>query len=171
MIDDKTRHKFLKELEKTGNIWVSCSKSNIHRSTYYRWKETSKEFRYLANKAGRQGRENMCDIAEHALLMNVKEKKMDAIKYILSHNSPRYRQKQTSNVVFVHRKDIPSNTSVKTIEDLLDEYTNEKIQTTGIVGSASLTDTPPIKPQENQTPSNNLNSISAIQYKKPDNNT
>ncbi len=103
MVDDKTKQKFLKELEKSGNVYLSCLKVGIGRSTLYRWKETDVDFKKLADKSTYRGRENICDIAEHALLLNVKEKKMDAIKYVLSHNSQRYQQKQTSNVVILHK--------------------------------------------------------------------
>lgn len=122
MIDDQTKQKLLKELEKSGNIWSSCIKLNIHRSTYHRWKKTDKKFRQLANAMERHGRENMCDIAKHALMLNVKDKKMDAIKYALGHLDPQFKRNQTSNVVIVHKKESPLlNMPVKTLEDLFDD--------------------------------------------------
>lgn len=122
MIDDQTKQKMLKELEKSGSVWLSCTKLHIHRSTYYRWKKTDKKFRQLANEMERHGRENMCDIAKHALMLNVKEKKMDAIKYVLGHFDPLFKRNQTSNVVIVHKKESPLlNMPVKTLEDLFDD--------------------------------------------------
>jgi len=172
MIDDKTKQKLLKELEKSGNVWSSCLKLNIHRSTYYRWKETDKEFRRLANTMERHGRENMCDIAKHALMLNVKDKKMDAIKYVLSHLDPPFKRKQTSNVVILHKKDIIPNVPQKTLEDMLEDYADKRItEVIDTVDSKPETDKPPIESQENQTPLDNLNSNSAIQDKKPDSNT
>lgn len=93
MIDDKTKNRFLQELEKSGNVYLSCLKIGINRATYYRWKNGDKEFKKKASWAERNGRQNNCDIAEHALMINVKEKKMEAIKYLLSHQSPRYKPK------------------------------------------------------------------------------
>lgn len=173
MIDDKTKQKLLKELEKSGNVWSSCLKLNIHRSTYYRWKETDKEFRRLANTMERHGRENMCDIAKHALMLNVKDKKMDAIKYVLSHLDPPFKRKQTSNVVILHKKDIIPNVPQKTLEDMLEDYANERIsnKTTDTADSKPEMDKPPVTPQENQKLSDNLHSNSAIQDKKPDSST
>ncbi len=125
MIDNKTKQKLLKEIEKSGNIWSSCVKLTIHRSTYHRWKETDKEFKKMALKAERQGRENICDIAKHALMINVKEKKMDAIKYTLSHLDPAFKRKQGSNVIIWHKKDAPPPVAqIKTLEDLISD--NEK---------------------------------------------
>lgn len=122
MIDGKTKNKLLEELEKNGNVYLSCLKINIHRSTYYRWKGEDKEFNKKAEQAERTGRENNCDIAEHALMLNVKDKKMEAIKYVLGHNSPKYKPKKTSSVTILHKKisDIPI-TSQKTLEDLLED--------------------------------------------------
>jgi len=122
MIDDKIKQKLLKELEKGGNIWSSCLKLNIHRSTYHRWKKVDKKFGQIATEMERRGRENMCDIAKHALMLNVKEKKMDAIKYVLGHLDPLFKRNQTSNVVIVHKKESPLlNMPVKTLEDLFDD--------------------------------------------------
>lgn len=93
MIDDKTKNKFLQDLEKSGNVYLSCMRVGINRATYYRWKNGDKEFRKKAILAERNGRQNNCDVAEHALMMNVKDRKIDAIKYLLSHNSSRYKPK------------------------------------------------------------------------------
>jgi hypothetical protein len=120
MIDDDTKQKFIKELAKSGNVYVASLKAGINRDSHYRWKREDKEYRRIATLAERLGRENNCDVAEHALMVNVKEKKMDAIKYVLSHNSKRYKPKRTSNVVIEHRtgtKILPI--SEKTFEDLL----------------------------------------------------
>jgi hypothetical protein len=172
MIDDKTKQKLLKELEKSGNVWSSCLKLNIHRSTYYRWKEVDKDFRRLANMMERHGRENMCDIAKHALMLNVKDKKMDAIKYVLSHLDPPFKRKQTSNVVILHKKDIIPNVPQKTLEDMLEDYADEQIanKTTDTADSEPEMDKSPEDPQEIQKPLDNLHSDSAIQDKKLDNN-
>jgi len=93
MIDQETRQKLIRELEKNGNVYLACLKVNIDRSTFYRWREQDAAFKKKADKATRTGRENNCDIAEHALMISVKEKKMEAIKYVLSHSSPRYKPK------------------------------------------------------------------------------
>lgn len=105
MIDDSTKTRFLKELEKSGNVFLSCLKMNIHRSTYYRWKKEDKNFRKKATEAEGHGRENNVDIGEHSLMKKVREGDLGAIKYLLSYNSPRYRpKKEASRVFFMHEK-------------------------------------------------------------------
>lgn len=111
MIDSKTRQKLIQELEKSGNVYLSCLKVGINRSTFYRWRDGDPKFRKLAGKAMRIGWENNCDIAEHALMINVKEKRMEAIKYVLSRQSSRYRPKD-KKVTLIHSN---TNTSEKAI--------------------------------------------------------
>lgn len=123
MIPEEVKRKLLSELEKSGNIYFACNKTGVDRSTFYRWKKEDQSFRKSADQAVRSGRENMCDLAEHALLLNVKDKKMEAIKYVLSHNSPTYRPKRTSRVILEHRSDKQAAKEVpnRTLEDLIME--------------------------------------------------
>src|SRR3989339_667083 len=106
MIKSPTKKKLLADLEKSGNVTISCLLSGISRATFYRWKQDSEEFKKKADKAEQHGRESNCDIAEQALMLKVKEKDMNAIKYLLGHNSPTYKAKETSNVVIVHKKEL-----------------------------------------------------------------
>ncbi len=96
MIDAETKQKLLKELQKSGNVGLSCMKVGVDRSTFYRWGEKNKKFKVDADKAITIGRENNNDVAEHALMIKVKEKDMTAIKYQLSHNSARYKPKPST---------------------------------------------------------------------------
>lgn len=67
MIDEPTKRKFLKELEKSGNVYLASLKVGIHRDSHYRWKKEDKEYRKLSILlAEKIGRENNCDVAEHA---------------------------------------------------------------------------------------------------------
>jgi hypothetical protein len=130
MIDDEAKNKLIIELEKSGNVYLSCLKVNINRATYYRWAKSDKKFRIRANQAVRLGRENACEIAEHALILNAKNGIMDAIKYVLSHNSPRYKPDKTSTVIFDHKKSEENVTKRDpTLKEVID-YTNEKLTRT-----------------------------------------
>lgn len=120
MHDDKTKEKLLKEIAKFGNAYLSCLKVGVDKSTYYRWKKNNKKFRKKAEEAEKIGRENICDIAEHALLQNIKDKKMDAIKYALGHNSKIYKRKNT-DYTFSYKKEMPQVPEEKTLENFLAE--------------------------------------------------
>ena len=121
MIDDKTKQKLLEEIQKFGIVFLACQKIGINKATYYRWKNEDKKFKEEAKEAERIGRENICDIAKYSLVQNIKEKNERSIEYALSHLSPEFKQKQTSKVIIVHKKDVPPNVQQKTLEDLIDE--------------------------------------------------
>lgn len=126
MIGQEIKNKFLIELEKSGNIHYSCAKVNISRNTYYRWRSNDIQFRKQANKALCLGKENMCDIAEQALMLCIKDKKLEAIKYALSHNSPRYRANiKPSRVIIEHISGKKEETPPITIEDIIDRIVNK----------------------------------------------
>lgn len=127
MKDDKHRNKVLKELEKYGNISVACTRAGIDRSTFYRWKEADPEFQKQATKMLRYGREGFCDAAEWGLRIAVKAGKIEAIKYVLSHLSPRYKR-QESSAIILHKKSIPHVIrEERTFEDLLAEDAERRI--------------------------------------------
>ena len=128
MIDDETKEKLIKEMEKSGNIYSSCTKIGIARADYYRWINKDSNFKKKARKALKIGRENMNDIAEHALMQKIKQLHLQAIMYYLGHNSPRYRKKSTNNIVITHKKDEPPKENQKTLEDFLDELEKRELE-------------------------------------------
>jgi len=127
MIDKSIGKQLLDEIEKSGNIYFACAKLGFSRATFYRWKKCDDKFRKSVDRALRLGRMALCDMSEHMLMKKVREGSMDAIKYVLSHNSPIYRPKSSTKVILEHRSDknnIPLAPQ-KTLEDLIREA-NEK---------------------------------------------
>ena len=61
--------------------------------TYYRWVKASKKFAREAEEAIFEGRLFISDIAESQIFSLIKDKKIEAIKYWLSHNNSRYANK------------------------------------------------------------------------------
>jgi len=104
MIDEATKNKLIQELEKSGNVYLSCLKTGINKATYYRWLKEDSAFSKKAYQAIRFGRENNCDVAEHSIMLLVKEKNLKASEYILSHNSPRYKPAMSSSRVYLEHK-------------------------------------------------------------------
>jgi len=123
MIDGKTKQKLLDEIQRIGNVYLSCLKINVDKATYYRWKQNSKKFCERAEEAERIGRSNLCDVAENYLFTNVKKGDQRAIEYVLSHNSEIYKHKTDTNVYMYHKKDLPlPPIPQKTLEDIIDEH-------------------------------------------------
>ena len=123
MIDGDIKKRLLTDLAKSGNIYYACAKVNIGRATFYRWMKTNHQFGRLARLALRNGRANMCDVAEQALMALVREKDLPAIKYYLGHNSPKYKSDKPTKVILEHwRKGYDlAALSQKTLEDLIRE--------------------------------------------------
>lgn len=86
--DEKS--KLIRILEETPLINYACKKVGIGRTTFYRWMKSNLEFKRGVERALESGRSQWVEVAESSLMKNVKNGKMDAIKFFLSHNEPRY---------------------------------------------------------------------------------
>jgi hypothetical protein len=123
MVDDKTKNDLLKELEKDGNVSLSCVKVGVNKATFYRWLHRDKIFSKRAKQVIKYGKGTGCDIARHALMLLIKEKNLAAIKYFLSHNDPLYKPKRESLVTLYHKKDLPPPPKgYMCLEELLVDY-------------------------------------------------
>lgn len=129
MIDQETKTKLLKELEKTGNISVACLRVGVGRATYYHWIKFDDKFKKKAMSAMRHGRSTMVDLVENAMFNKaIKEKDFGAQKYILSHNLPRYKIDRSSEAYIHHnRKPIVEPPQGKDIHDYIHDV--EKLAT------------------------------------------
>jgi hypothetical protein len=137
MISKEIRKKIIEELARDGNILNACRKIGIAPATFYRWRNGDPGFKKRVDHVVEIGRMNMSNIAEHALMLKVKEKDMGAIKYLLAHNDPRYKPK-TRKVLIEHSnsardvvrqemrdKWLKESEDRKKIADLLQEVLNQ----------------------------------------------
>ncbi len=86
----KLKKAVLEQLMRTPIIEIAAEKAGISRMTLHRWTKASKQFAKQVEEALFQGRLLICDIAESQLFSLMKDKKIEAIKYVLKHNNPRY---------------------------------------------------------------------------------
>lgn len=91
-----TRAKTLEMIAEMPFVNQACKKAGISRATFYRWKKDNPEFREGVKKALSEGRENIAEIAEVMLMKRVRDGDMNAIKFALTHNSERYKQKRAA---------------------------------------------------------------------------
>lgn len=89
----KLKQALLDQLKRTPNIELACEKIGIARATYYRWIKTSKKFAKESEAAIWEGRLFISDIAESQIFSLIRDKKIEAIKFWLTHNNPRYSNK------------------------------------------------------------------------------
>ncbi|HVU06651.1 MAG TPA: hypothetical protein VHE10_02590 [Candidatus Paceibacterota bacterium] len=80
----------LEKLRETPVIEVACKKAGISRATFYRWYHSDKRFKKMADEAGEYSRRFMNDMCESQIISLIRERKMPAISFWLSHNDPRY---------------------------------------------------------------------------------
>lgn len=90
---NKLRQALLEQLRRTPAIELACEKIGIARATHYRWIKTSKKFAKEAEMAVWEGRLFISDIAESQIFSLIRDKKIEAIKFWLTHNNPRYSNK------------------------------------------------------------------------------
>lgn len=89
----KTAKKYnliLEALEERPFITYASKKAEVSRSTIYRWMAEDFSFDIEVNKALHNGRNGLVDIAENKLVQLANNGNIEAIKFLLRHNSDRY---------------------------------------------------------------------------------
>lgn len=102
--DDKSR--FLEELQKTPVVQIACQKTNIGRTTYYRFRREDKKFAALADEALNEGRRVVNDLGEAQMISLIKAQDMQAIRFWLTHNNSRYGNKLEIMGSLTHTSDL-----------------------------------------------------------------
>ncbi len=88
--DEEITKKILKELEDHPNIRRAVKKVGIDHSTYYRWRDSHKEFREKTNKSLSIGTAIGIEILEGVLFNKAQQGDFASIKHWLAHNSRKY---------------------------------------------------------------------------------
>ncbi len=83
----------LENLKKTPIIEVACSKSNIGRTTFYRWKKESPKFAKQADEALREGNSFITDAAISQLINLIKKGNFQAVMAWLRSYHPDFGNK------------------------------------------------------------------------------
>ncbi|OHA34621.1 MAG: hypothetical protein A3A22_02080 [Candidatus Taylorbacteria bacterium RIFCSPLOWO2_01_FULL_45_34b] len=89
----KLKRLLVEQMKRTPTIEQSCQKVGVTRMTVFRWTTASKRFAQEVDDALREGREFVSDIAETQMFSLISQGKSEMIKYFLSHNNARYRDR------------------------------------------------------------------------------
>ncbi len=92
-IQTQLKKKFLELIEEYPIVQSVCVKLNIPRSTIYEWFKKDPKFKTKVDEKIHVGIETINDVAENALIKNVKDGKIESVKFWLTHNHDRYRNK------------------------------------------------------------------------------
>lgn len=90
---DKNKELLIEQLKKTPIIQLACEKFNIARSTFYRWKQTDKQFAQKIDQAILDGSHMVNDMAESQLLTAIRDGNLTAIIFWLKHHHQNYGTK------------------------------------------------------------------------------
>ena len=82
----------IEQLTKVPIVQVAVERTNVARSTYYRWLKDDKDFEAEVNKALVNSRNIVTDLAESQLINNIKNGNMTAIIYWLKNHCDRYQE-------------------------------------------------------------------------------
>ncbi len=80
----------LDQLKKTPIVQIACEKTNIGRTTYYRWRKEDEEFCVAADAALEEGNALVNDMAESQLLSAIRGQNLTAIIFWLKHHHAAY---------------------------------------------------------------------------------
>src|SRR5574343_541408 len=92
------KSKLLQVLSETPLVSLACKKTGIARATFYRWYKDDKGFRDSVLQIVDIGRKNINDLAESMLFKEMQKGNMNAIRFWLQYNDPRYRPVRTKYV-------------------------------------------------------------------------
>jgi hypothetical protein len=92
------KSKLLQVLGETPLVSLACKKSGLSRATYYRWYKDDKSFRDCVDGILDMGRKNITDLAESSLIKEIQKGNMNAIRFWLQYNDPRYTPIRTTYV-------------------------------------------------------------------------
>ena len=87
----RDKEKFLEILSKNPIVQLACERLNIDKATFYRWKESDKEFVKRVEEAIIEGNSLVTDMAEAQMNSLIKEKHFGAIKFRLTAHHKDYK--------------------------------------------------------------------------------
>ena len=88
----KIKKLLLEQLRKTPIVQIACQKLDVHRATFYRWREDEK-FAEESDLAIAEGTMLVNDMAESQLVAAIQEKNLSAIQFWLRHHHAKYGTK------------------------------------------------------------------------------
>lgn len=93
MKNNKIKEVLFQQLRKTPILQIALEKSGIARSTYYRWRNKSKEFAKAVDEAILEGEAMVNDLSETQLINLIKDQNFPAIRLWLQVHNKKYNPK------------------------------------------------------------------------------
>lgn len=87
---EKQKKAIIVQLRKTPIVQLACERSDVGRSTYYKWRAQDLVFARAADRAKESGKFFINDLAESKLMRLIQDDNLTAIIFWLKHNHPKY---------------------------------------------------------------------------------
>lgn len=117
VVEDKA--KLIEQFKVMPVIQQAVRSAGLGRTTYYDWRKKDAKFAKAADEAIKEGVTFMCEIAETQLLSLIKEKKIEAIRFFLSHRHPAYANRLEIKGSITHEKKPLSSEQKKLVRKAL----------------------------------------------------
>ena len=90
---DRTQDLVLEQLRRVPIIQVAAEKVGVSRTTIYRWRDESEQYRKDLEAALAEGEALINDLGESQLLTLMKDKHWPSIQFWLRHRNPKFRER------------------------------------------------------------------------------
>ena len=90
---DRTKALVLEQLRRVPIIQVAAEKVGVSRTTIYRWRDESEQYRKDLEAALSEGEALINDLGESQLLTLMKDKHWPSIQFWLRHRNPKFRER------------------------------------------------------------------------------
>ncbi len=90
---NKQKNTLLEQLKKMPIIQIACERTQIARSTFYRWKKQSKEFAKTVDETITEGETLITEMSESQLIGLIKDRNFPSIQLWLKAHHPKYNNK------------------------------------------------------------------------------
>jgi hypothetical protein len=91
MKQEQGKKMILEQLKKVPVLEIACSKANVSKTTFYRWKTDDPEFAKQAEEALSGGKDLISDLAETQLIGAIKKGQLSALIFWLKSHRDEYR--------------------------------------------------------------------------------
>lgn len=90
---DRAQDLVLEQLRRVPIIQVAAEKVGVSRTTIYRWRDESEQYRKDLEAALAEGEALINDLGESQLLTLMKDKHWPSIQFWLRHRNPKFRER------------------------------------------------------------------------------
>lgn len=90
---NNAKKNLIEQLKKMPIIQIACDRTNVARSSFYRWKIEDKKFAKETDMAILEGEALITDMSESQLISLIHDRNFQSLQFWLRHHHPKYTNK------------------------------------------------------------------------------